>query len=107
MQIAVLTYVESERSKEHDPVVDQVAEALGQGGHAVSIVGVHSDVARLLSGLRETKPDLGFLGSAGQSAAYPGWKGQVGPGQPGIPRHTSGRGRSGGRVAGAAPEGGH
>lgn len=60
MKITILTYLESERATEHDLVVDQVAAALRQGGHAVSIVGAHGDVPKLLSDLRAAQPDLVF-----------------------------------------------
>ncbi len=60
MKITILTYLESEDAKDHDVVVDQVASALKTGGHAVSILGIHGDVAKLVSGLKRRKPDLVF-----------------------------------------------
>lgn len=62
MKITVLTYLDStdENSKAYDPVVPQVARALRRLGHRVSILGVHSDVKRLISGLSRRKPDLVF-----------------------------------------------
>lgn len=60
MKITILTYLESEESKTHDVVVDQVAEALRQGGHTPSIFGVHGDLGKLVSGLKRRKPDLVF-----------------------------------------------
>jgi len=60
MKITILTYLDSEESKTHDVVVDQVAEALRQGGHTPSIFGVHGDLGKLVSGLKRRKPDLVF-----------------------------------------------
>ena len=62
MKITVLTYLESsdERSMEYDIVVRQVTRALRRQGHQVSVLGVHSDVKRLVAGLSRRKPDLVF-----------------------------------------------
>jgi D-alanine-D-alanine ligase len=60
MKITILTYLESERSTEHDVVVDQVAAALRQGGHSASVLGVHGDLKKLFTGLTRRKPDLVF-----------------------------------------------
>jgi D-alanine-D-alanine ligase len=60
MKITVLAYQESERGKPDDPAVDQVAAALKQGGHKVSVFGIHGDVKKLLAGLARRKPDLVF-----------------------------------------------
>ena len=60
MRITVLTYLEKEGDPSHDVVVDQVAAALRQTGHKVSILGVHGDVRKLISGLTRRKPDLVF-----------------------------------------------
>ena len=60
MKITVLTYLEKETSATHDVVVDQVAEALRQGGHRVSVFGVHGDVKKLITGLSRRRPDLVF-----------------------------------------------
>jgi D-alanine-D-alanine ligase len=62
MKITVLTYLDSEdeNSKEYDPVVPQVARTLRGLGHRVSVLGVHGDVKRLISGLSRRKPDLVF-----------------------------------------------
>lgn len=60
MKITILTHLEHEKDDEHDVVVDQVAEALRQGGHKTSIFGVHGDVRKFTSGLRRRKPDLIF-----------------------------------------------
>ena len=61
MKITVLTYLdEGENSKEYDPVVPQVARTLRKLGHRVSVLGVHGDVKRLITGLSRRKPDLVF-----------------------------------------------
>src|SRR5262245_46674176 len=60
MKITILTYLESETATEHDVVVDQVADALRQGGHKPSVLAVHGDVRKLVSGLARRKPDLVF-----------------------------------------------
>jgi D-alanine-D-alanine ligase len=60
MRITVLTYLEEEGSKEHDIVVDQVADALREGGHEPTILGVHADLKKLLGGLEKQKPELIF-----------------------------------------------
>jgi D-alanine-D-alanine ligase len=62
VKITVLTYLESsdERSTEYDIVVRQVIRALRRQGHQVSVLGVHSDVKRLVAGLSRRKPDLIF-----------------------------------------------
>ncbi|MBA3521020.1 MAG: ATP-grasp domain-containing protein [Gemmatimonadales bacterium] len=62
MKLTVLTYLDSpdENSKEYDPVVTQVARTLRGLGHRVSILGVHGDVKRLISGLSRRRPDLVF-----------------------------------------------
>jgi D-alanine-D-alanine ligase len=60
MKITILTYLEREGAREHDVVVDQVAEALRQGGHKASVLGVHGDLKRLIGGLSRRKPGLVF-----------------------------------------------
>lgn len=44
----------------HDEVVDQVANALTEEGHKVSLLGIHSDLRELLDKLDEQKPELVF-----------------------------------------------
>jgi D-alanine-D-alanine ligase len=62
VKITVLTYLDSEdeNSKEYDPVVPQVARTLRKLGHRVSVLGVHGDVKRLITGLSRRRPDLVF-----------------------------------------------
>jgi D-alanine-D-alanine ligase len=62
VKITILTYLDSddENSKEYDPVVPQVARTLRRLGHRVSVLGVHGDVKRLITGLSRRKPDLVF-----------------------------------------------
>ena len=58
MKITILTYLEKEDAEEHDVVVDQVFEALKARKHRPSVLGVHGDVRKLISGLSRRKPDL-------------------------------------------------
>jgi D-alanine-D-alanine ligase len=60
MKITVLTHLEKEGVRKYDIVVNQVARALRQNGHTVSILGVHGKVRRLISGLERRQPDLVF-----------------------------------------------
>lgn len=60
MKITVLTHLEREGSKAFDVVVEQVARSLRRSGHAVSVLGVHGDVRKLIGGLQRRKPDLIF-----------------------------------------------
>jgi D-alanine-D-alanine ligase len=60
MRITVLGYLERETARKPDVVVPQVADALRQGGHEVTVLGVHGDVNKMLAGLAETQPDLVF-----------------------------------------------
>ncbi|HTK73853.1 MAG TPA: hypothetical protein VL371_01275 [Gemmataceae bacterium] len=60
MRITILAYVENEADKAFDVVVGQVAAALRKGGHKVSILGVHGNIGKLISGLKRRKPDLVF-----------------------------------------------
>src|SRR5207248_4518065 len=54
------TYLEKENDPSHDVVVGQVAAALRKGGHRPSVLGVHGDIKKLLSGLGRRKPELVF-----------------------------------------------
>ena len=56
MKITVLTYVEKENTDKYDSVVPQVATALRENGHRVSILGIHADVKKLVSGLSRASP---------------------------------------------------
>jgi D-alanine-D-alanine ligase len=47
-------------SNAYDPVVGQVAAALRDKGHRVSILGVRGDLKRLLAGLGRRRPELVF-----------------------------------------------
>ncbi len=60
MKITIITYLDSEGAKEHDVVVNQVAKALKANKHTPSILGVHGDVKKLISGLARRKPKLVF-----------------------------------------------
>jgi D-alanine-D-alanine ligase len=60
VRITILAYLEKETEKSFDVVVGQVAKALKQGGHRVSVLGVHGDVRKLISGLSRRRPELVF-----------------------------------------------
>lgn len=60
MNITVLAGLESENAGSYDPVVDQVATALRENGHQVSIFAVYKSVTDLVEGLTSRKPDLVF-----------------------------------------------
>ena len=60
MRITLLTHLEKGNDKSHDVVVGQVAKALRAGGHTASVLGVHGDLKKLLSGIARRKPDLIF-----------------------------------------------
>jgi D-alanine-D-alanine ligase len=60
MRITILTHVDSNHNKAHDPAVDQVAAALRKGHHKVSVLGIHDEVRQLISGLARRNPDLVF-----------------------------------------------
>ena len=60
MNITVLAGLENDDASSYDPVVDQVAAALRENGHQVSIFAVHDDVNALVEGLQSRKPDLVF-----------------------------------------------
>ena len=60
MRITILTYLENEGDKTYDTVADQVAKALREGGHTPSVLGVHGDLKKLITGLNRRKPDLVF-----------------------------------------------
>jgi D-alanine-D-alanine ligase len=61
MKITVLTYVEKDDDDtSYDVVVEQVAAALKEGGHKVSILGVHNDLKGMVSSLGRRQPDLVF-----------------------------------------------
>ncbi|MES1244651.1 MAG: ATP-grasp domain-containing protein [Acidobacteriota bacterium] len=60
MNITVLAGLENDDAGSYDPVVDQVAAALRENGHQVSIFAVHDDVAALVEGLQSRRPDLVF-----------------------------------------------
>src|SRR3954471_21161929 len=60
MKITILTYLASEGAKSYDVVVVQVAKALREGGHTPSVLGVHGDLGKFITGLKRRKPDLVF-----------------------------------------------
>jgi D-alanine-D-alanine ligase len=60
MRITVLTDLEKKDPRSYDKVVDQVVEALTEGGHEASVLGVHRDLHALIDGLTKPKPELVF-----------------------------------------------
>ena len=56
MNITILTYLEHEGDKAHGGVVNDVARALKQGQHKVSVLGAHGDVSKLRLGLLRASP---------------------------------------------------
>jgi len=60
MRITVLTDLERKDPSSYDKVVDQVVEALRQGGHEAEVLGVHRDLRALIDGLTKPKPELVF-----------------------------------------------
>ncbi len=60
MNITVLAGLERDDPKSYDVVIDQVASALRKQKHRVSILGVHNDLRKFVSGFSRRKPDLVF-----------------------------------------------
>jgi D-alanine-D-alanine ligase len=60
MKITVLTYLEKEKARVSDAAAGQVADALREGGHKVSLFGVHGDPCKLIAGLTRRKPEQVF-----------------------------------------------
>jgi D-alanine-D-alanine ligase len=60
MKITVLTGLEEKNATACDVVVEQVAGALRENGHEVSILAVWDDVREVVDGLAERQPDLVF-----------------------------------------------
>lgn len=90
MNITVLTDLQAEDPHSYDVVVNQVAAALREHGHQVSILAVRDDVRELVDGLAARKPDLVFNlvetfgGDTGGDIAVAGILGLLGC------RHTGG-----------------
>lgn len=61
LDVSVLFYESRDgKSAEHDQVVDQVSQALAEGGHKAMPLGINSDLRELLDRLEEQKPDIVF-----------------------------------------------
>jgi D-alanine-D-alanine ligase len=61
LKISVLFWEErSKEGTEHDEVVDEVAGALSEDGHKVSLIGINDDLRELLDKLDDKRPDLVF-----------------------------------------------
>src|SRR4051812_35986181 len=59
MKVTVLTGLEKPGDA-CDPGVGQIADALKQNHHEVSVLAVHTDVREIVDGIRQNKPDLVF-----------------------------------------------
>ena len=61
LKISVLFWEERiEAEIKHDEVVDEVAGALSEGGHKVSLIGINDDLRELMDKLDDKRPDLVF-----------------------------------------------
>jgi len=61
LKVSVLFYEDrSQGGAERDEVVDEVAQALTEGGHAASLLGIYDSVGELVNKLNDQKPDLVF-----------------------------------------------
>lgn len=61
LKISVLFWEDrSKEQTEHDKVVDEVAGALSEEGHKVSLIGISDDLRELLDTLDDKRPDLVF-----------------------------------------------
>jgi D-alanine-D-alanine ligase len=61
LKVSVLFWEDRDQAgAEHDEVVDQVAGALSEGGHKVSLIGISDDLRELLDKLDEQRPQLVF-----------------------------------------------
>jgi D-alanine-D-alanine ligase len=61
LKISVLFWEErGPDGNKHDEVVDQVSQALSEGGHRVSLISVNDDLRELLDKLDDKRPDLVF-----------------------------------------------
>jgi D-alanine-D-alanine ligase len=70
MKITLLTGLEKQGDP-CDPVVDQVAAALQENGHRVTVLAAHTDVREIVEGIESDRPELVFnlLESFGQNTA--------------------------------------
>ena len=61
LKISVLFWEErGQEGIKHDEVVDQIAQALTEGGHRVSLIAINDDLRELLDKLDDKRPDLVF-----------------------------------------------
>jgi D-alanine-D-alanine ligase len=61
LKVSVLYWEErSQGGIVHDEVVDEIAAALSEGGHTVSLIGISGDLRELLDKLDNIRPDLVF-----------------------------------------------
>jgi D-alanine-D-alanine ligase len=61
LKISILFWEErGQEGNKRDEVVDQVAQALAEGGHRVSLISINDDLRELLDKLDDKRPDLVF-----------------------------------------------
>jgi D-alanine-D-alanine ligase len=60
MRITILAHPQAGAGETFGETVGQIAAVLRKGLHRVSILGVHCDIGRLISGLKRRQPDLIF-----------------------------------------------
>jgi hypothetical protein len=78
MRITILAHAEPEADETFGAGVGQVASGLRKGGHRVSILGVHTEIGKLISGMKRRQPDLIFNLVSLEPDAGPGAAGIVG-----------------------------
>jgi D-alanine-D-alanine ligase len=61
LKISILFWEErGQEGVKHDEVVDEVSEALAEGGHKVTLIGINDELRELLEKLDDKRPDLVF-----------------------------------------------
>jgi D-alanine-D-alanine ligase len=61
LKISVLFWEErGQEGTRHDEVINEVAEALAEGGHKASLIGINDDLRELMEKLDDKRPDLVF-----------------------------------------------
>jgi hypothetical protein len=72
MRITILAHAEPGDDETFCDGVGQVAAGLRKGGHRVSILGVHCEIGKLISGMKRRQPDLIFNMMTHDPPAGPG-----------------------------------
>src|SRR5690348_12524440 len=60
MKVTILTHREKETGGDLDVVIGQVGKALTARGHSASVLAVHGNLRKLLTGISRRKPDAIF-----------------------------------------------